>query len=55
MGSHPAIYSALQLHVVNCNQNVLKWLKIRKQMEKWRKCQEHLQLWNLREGVKEDC
>lgn len=40
MGSHPAMYSVLQLHVVNLNQNVLKWFKIRKQMKKWQKCQE---------------
>lgn len=40
MGSHSAIYSVLQLHVVNLNQNVLKWFKIRKQMKKWQKCQE---------------
>lgn len=37
MASHPAIYLALQLHVVNCDQSVLKWLKLRKQMEMWRK------------------
>lgn len=41
MGAHPAIYSALQLHVVNLNQNVLKWFKLRKQMNKW--CEENCQ------------
>lgn len=42
MGAHPTIYSVLQLHVVNLNQNVFKWFKIRKQMKKWcaEKCQE---------------
>lgn len=41
-GAHPAIYSVLQLHVVNSNHNVLKWFKIGKQMKKWykEKCQE---------------
>lgn len=40
-GAHPAIYSAVQLHVVNRNQCVLKGFKIRKQMEKW--CEESCQ------------
>lgn len=41
MGAQPTVYSVLQLHVVNRNQNVLRRFKIRKQMKKW--CKEKRQ------------
>lgn len=60
MGSHPAMYSVLQLHdslhAVNLNQNVLNGLKIENKMKKWQKMSgtTHLLFWNFWKGMRED-
>lgn len=56
MGSHPTIYSVLQLHVVNFNHNVKNGLKLESKLVTEMPVTEmpeatHLQFLNLWDGV----
>lgn len=41
MGSHPTIYSVLQLHVVNSNHNVKNGLKLENKLNSNRNARSH--------------